>query len=72
MRLSVVESDPGFNRSEAYSARVYLDDVEVTRDCRTADDATGDVHLIDREATERAGHAVEIVKHGRVRIVLAP
>jgi hypothetical protein len=76
-RVSIFDSGP--DRWELmHRVRVFLDDVEVTRQCQIADEELGEVQLLKRDAD---GHsyldrvtrepAIEI-KRGRVRIELTP
>lgn len=47
VRMSVLRDDPGFSY-RCKEARVWLDGVEVTHECQTADDERGEVLLLLR------------------------
>ena len=73
MKLSVF--DPSRRRRKrCRHARVWLDGVEVTRDCQAADTRTGRILLLLRDAAgkpyfDKARHSVaRIWRHGSVRI----
>lgn len=70
MRLSVLAGDPGYALA-AYFCRVFLDGVEVTDRCQTADEEAGTVRLVAQPP--RVGPDDELVTEeltGEVRIEL--
>jgi len=72
MRLSIFGTKR--DRKRCRRARVFLNDVEVTRDCQIADTREGWVLVFARSAKGRPifdqgrGEVLRLRKHGRVRI----
>lgn len=74
MRLSVREDDPGYSPQATFRCKVFVDDVEVTTRCHTADEEQGKAWCFKlNELGEKfrdGDRAAEEVLTGKVVIIL--